>query len=157
MRMKASSYFAVFILILMMVATASLLPMRNLEDKALPLVVAGGIVILTAVQLWRELHIKKDQHEVPEEKQANSGNNSRRLLISIGWVIGATLGVYLLGYLVGIVLFMFSFLRLNGQRWQTSASITAIVIALAYGIFEFVLGYELYRGLIYETIISIMG
>ena len=87
-----------------------------------------------------------------KEEEAADKERSRRTAMAIAWVLGAALGVYLLGFIAAIALFILAYLKRQGRSWQVSLAVAVITSALIYGIFQFALGFELYEGLIYNTI-----
>ena len=152
MKIKASSYFLIFLLIVVAVVIVASLGMPYYESKLLPLIVGGITFVLLAVELWRELHPKDKEAPLTQAEEAADKELFRRTAIAIAWVLGATLGVYLLGFIAAITLFILAYLKKQGRSWQVSLAVAVITSTLIYGIFQFTLGFELYGGIIYNTI-----
>ena len=92
-----------------------------------------------AVELWRELRTKDKSPEVNKEDKAEIQSVAGRTGIAVGWVLGATLGVYLFGFLVAITLFILAYLKQKGWNWKVSIATAVITTALTYGTFQFAL------------------
>ncbi len=152
MRIKASSYFLIFLLVVVAVVLVASLGIQYYESKLLPLLVGGITFVLLAVELCRELRDKGEEAKMKKEEEAEDKELSRRTAMAIAWVLGATLSVYLLGFIAAITLFILAYLKTQGRSWQVSLAVAVITSALIYGIFQFTLGFELYEGIIYNTI-----
>jgi len=53
------------------------------------------------------------------------------------------------GTMLSIALFAFSYLKSQGARWVTAIAFAIITTVLCYVPFELILGFELYRGLVF--------
>lgn len=90
-------------------------------------------------------------HEMtmPIEEVASAATAQKReklMIAAFGALVG---GVILFGFLVTLPVFLILFLRhIAGLRWGTSLLAAIIATAVLFGIFEFVLKAQLYRGLV---------
>ena len=67
------------------------------------------------------------------------------------WIVGCVAGMMLIGILPTIPIFILSYIVINGQRtWLESIFATALVFAFVYVVFEMLLDYELYRGVLFD-------
>jgi len=151
MRMKPGTYFLLFLLALMLATILISLDYDYLEIKLLPLSYSSIIFILAAVQLWREVkqcRAESAVHELPQQ-EIDTKQRRYRLGTAFGWISGFALSIYVLGFLIAIPVFSFSYLKLHKRGWVTSIVYTVIVSALIYVIFEIGLNARLYRGLIF--------
>ncbi len=151
MRIRASSFFLFFVLLLMLVFIVTAVPFQYLESKLLPLTVASIVFVLAAIQLGRETLAKdKSQPAAPTEEleQKSKAREALRLESVLGWVAGYVLGIYLLGFLIAIPLLVLSFLKVRGRRWLTAILVAAVTTFFMY-VFEIGMGVKLYRGLIF--------
>ena len=154
MKIKPSSYVLICLLVVLAVVIFSSLAMPYYESKLLPLIVGGITFVLSAVELWRELRAKDKIEELKQEKEAEiEGGSSHATIAAISWVVGTALGIYVLGFLVALALFIFAYLQQQKRRWQASILTAVITTSLVYVIFERILGFELYQGIIRELII----
>lgn len=64
----------------------------------------------------------------------------RRTGIAIGWIVGFFGAILLLGFPIAVPLFVFLFLKIQGnEKWWFSAVFAAVVWAIFYGLFDYVL------------------
>lgn len=67
------------------------------------------------------------------------------------WIVGCVAGMMLVGILATIPVFILSYILIIGRRsWLESVLVTAIVFAFVYAVFEMLLDYQLYRGVIFD-------
>jgi hypothetical protein len=67
------------------------------------------------------------------------------------WIAGCVAGMMLIGILPTIPIFILFYIVINGRRpWLESLIVTAIVFAFVYVVFEMLLDYRLYRGVIFD-------
>ncbi len=61
----------------------------------------------------------------------------RRTAVACGWILGLFAAVALLGFVVGVPVFVFLYIKLQGKEgWLFSAVFTALVWATFYGLFD---------------------
>lgn len=162
MRIKADSYFAIFLLLLsVVVIILAFTTMKNrIESMAIPIAMGSIILILAAWQLVTEINEgRKEQTKTAagEESKPRDREKTRRLITTVAWIVGGALGIFLLGFYIGITLLVLLYLRVNKRKWLISVAVSAINTALTYLIFEFWLGTALYLGLIYDWISKLLG
>ena len=67
------------------------------------------------------------------------------------WIVGCVAGMMLIGILPTIPIFILSYIVINGRRsWLESIFVTALVFVFVYVVFEMLLDYELYRGVLFD-------
>ena len=72
-------------------------------------------------------------------------------VVQVVWVIGCVAGMMLIGILPTLPLFIFLYMAVNGRRpWLESVVVTAIVFVFVYVVFEILLAYPLYRGVLFD-------
>jgi hypothetical protein len=66
------------------------------------------------------------------------------------WFTGLGVGIYLVGFLITIPLYVIASLMLRGRKpFRTAAIFAASVFAVIWIVFEWLMGYELYRGVLF--------
>ena len=148
MRMKASSLFLMAILGVTAVLFALSLAIPDFDTKAFPTLVAGVILILGAIELRGELAARKDG-EGRGSVLIKGDWHISKIVSTASWILGLPLAVWLLGFRVAIPLFVLSYLRFHGRGWLISIILTVLTTIFLIGIFEFALGVELYKGLVF--------
>lgn len=124
--------------------------------RQLPMLVAGGIVVLATLDLLSRLPgaigqvLRTALGAGFDEPEIELRAAWQREIAQVGWVVAAVAAVVLVGFLVAIPLFVFLYSRLNGSR-STPASVLAAVLATAAValVFELLLDYTLYRGILF--------
>ena len=123
----------------------------DISTKLLPVVIGCIVFVLAAVELYVELVAANKTLAVTQEVPSDETRGEvRRFFSAMGWLIGFFLGIYLLGILLAIPLFIISFLRFRRRGWLISFGLGIIVCVCIYGAFEFALNAPLYRGLIFS-------
>lgn len=71
--------------------------------------------------------------------------------VQIGWMVGCILAMLMIGILPTIPLFIAGYMRISGGRpWIGCALSALIVLVFVTVVFEILLDYELYRGVLFE-------
>ena len=151
MRLKPSTYFVLFLILLMLAIIWISLGNSYLELKLLPLSYSSIILVLAAVQLCREVRQSRADtaaNRLPQQ-EIDTSQRRYRLGSALALISGFALSIYLLGFLIAIAVFSLSYLKLHKRGWIISIVYTVIVLVFVYGIFEFGLNARLYRGLIF--------
>ncbi|MBM3608340.1 MAG: hypothetical protein FJX29_07780 [Alphaproteobacteria bacterium] len=89
-------------------------------------------------------------HEMtmPVEEVASASTAARREKLMLAAFLALVAGVIVLGFLVALPVFLVLFLRyIAGLRWGQSLLAAALATPVLFGVFEYVLKAQLYRGL----------
>jgi len=79
-----------------------------------------------------------------------SAAERRRELWIAAWFTGCTFCIYLFGFVIGIPLFLFAFLKLWGKEsWLLSVVLSGIVLGVVWFSFVYILGVPLHEGIIF--------
>lgn len=158
MRLRPSSYFLFAILLVSLAVVIRSAAFEHIDLKLLPIIVASLIFCLAVIALIRELGKKEEKvTRGPEVESDDIGKveaeeteveKSRYIWVAC-WLAGFALLSYLVGFLISIPLFIFSYLKTNGRGWLVTSVVAGIMLAFVYGIFELALQIELYRGLLF--------
>lgn len=77
----------------------------------------------------------------------------KKQLAGVGWLTLLLAMVFVLGFLVAVPVFVLAFLRLAaGQSYRRSLSLAAGALAFVYGIFVWLLEYDLYNGIVVQLL-----
>ncbi|MCJ7651231.1 MAG: tripartite tricarboxylate transporter TctB family protein [Candidatus Lokiarchaeota archaeon] len=173
--MKKVDASVIFILIIIFVSFGFIyfgraFPFRS---KVIPFLVALFVLFLAIIQILFETipkfkkkeigkidlfnteQVKIKQEKITEEKEwaEKYENKEKRLFDIIKWILILTLGIYLLGFLVTLPIFMFLFYFIKcGYRWTKALGTTFLFWVIIYLVFELFLRAELYRGIILMSI-----
>jgi hypothetical protein len=152
MNVRPSSYFVIATLIFGIGIIIYSLTYPYLESKLLPIIIAGVLLILAAIQLGKELRADgRNGGEAAPEEEAKSYPLVKGAP-SAAWIIGFCLGLYLLGFLVAVPLFVFSYMKSRGRGWAVSVIVPVILTACIYLIFTTFLQVRLSSGLLFDVL-----
>ena len=130
----------------MLLIICSSVTMEYFKSKLIPLVFGSIVFILAAIGLTRELLARGKQDETTAEGEKGRGG-WRIYLVSIAWAAGCGLAISFLGFLIGLPLYIFSYMKVHGVRWFLAIISAVLCAAFCYGV-EFILRIKLYPGLI---------
>ncbi len=143
--------FLLIIMILMVVFSfnysggSKILPLISGAFSAL---IMGFLVIMSfspKIVAWYQNFEKKS---VLSEKTLTKDEKKREISV-IAWLSGCTAMIYLFGFLIGIPLFLFLFLKLWAREsWLLSVVIAAAVLLVVYFTFVYILRVPLHRGML---------
>ena len=146
MKVRGNFYFYIIIMVSMLLIIFSSVGMEYFKSKLTPLTLGGIVFILAAIGLTRELLARGKQEEITTEGEMGRGG-WRMYLISIAWAAGCGLAVSFLGFIIGLPLYIFSYMKVHGVGWFTAIISAVLCLVFCYGI-EFALRIKLYPGLI---------
>ena len=141
MNFPRHSYFTLSLLIIML--SAVIYALRWPYRTSILILILGGIaVILFAVQLCKEVFLEESREKISSGmdvvvSESQKGKEAtKRILVFWGWLVGLSLGIWLIGFLAAMTLFAFLYPLLNGGRWYWSLFIAFLCFAITYGLFE---------------------
>ena len=149
MKLKGSFWVAVFFLALGLFGIIQSLTFRYWESMVLPLGVSIIIFILAAVQVARELLKQREAAAKETAEKSESKIESRRLFLTLGWVSGFCLAIYLFGFYISIPVFAFAYLKWRKRSWLVAIIFAIALLAFSYVVFSIGLKAPLYKGLIF--------
>lgn len=124
--------------------------------KRFPSIVAGTLFVMAAIDLYSRTNlpgcafINAFWGSGFERREMTHNPRARTELALIGWLALAFAGMAVFGILVAMPLYTFLFVWLRSKHPVKQAVIVALaVFAFEYIVFEWLLNYELYRGLIF--------
>ncbi|MBF9033048.1 hypothetical protein HKCCE2091_02260 [Rhodobacterales bacterium HKCCE2091] len=132
------------------------------QTRAIPLGVAGLAILLVLVDLAsqgegavarrirRVISGSGAPSPVPGlDGQAGQRHAARHELAAFGWIAGFLVLAIVTGFYIAIPLYVIAYLRIHGGKPILVAAATGLgLVAVLYGLFEILLGYEVFGGLI---------
>ncbi|MFC2008328.1 tripartite tricarboxylate transporter TctB family protein [Chloroflexota bacterium] len=155
MKVKPSSYSLVAVMVICLLFIGLSLPMEYLTSKLLPLIFGSVGFLLAAIELGKDLTAKgKPASEVPTGDEADAMAEVKvgvsSYLGAVAWIVGFFLGILLLGFVIAIPLFIFSYMVTRGTRWFVALIFAVTTPALIYLVIDAVPGADLYQGLAFR-------
>ncbi|MFH0914788.1 MAG: tripartite tricarboxylate transporter TctB family protein [Chloroflexota bacterium] len=148
-KLSGLAYVYIVIMVIMLVVIIFSLTMPRLSSKLLPIIIGGLVLVLTAFALRQELTRAMPEAAATAEQKdegKKSGGDLKGYLLNGTWLAGFALGIYTLGFLISMPVFVLAYMRWLGTRWRTAGIFAIVTSALIYGIFEQGLDIELHRG-----------
>ncbi len=152
MTLKGSTYFLISLLLLSLIFIVVALTWPFLEDRLLWIMVNSVFLVMVVAQLLKDIR-SRNKGAAPAAIEAGKDTNSKvkmkRFGFAMGWLRGFLLITYLIGFLLSIPLFSFSYVKVHGVGWLKSVVFAILLVAVLYIIFVIGLRVELYRGLLF--------
>lgn len=120
-----------------------------------PMIIISLCGILILVELVRAFitGIKAGSAESGDQEDAEAmSTNSRqaqRFLLTLAWVGGFALLLWLFGFFVGLPLFIFAYVKMHGEKWRWAIILPATMFVIVYVGFGLLLKSPLYEGLLF--------
>lgn len=146
-RLMATTVILTFVLGYLVVGLVTL----DETTRIVPLLAGGATLALLVIDLVRVM-----LGHVPGDSGAPEGGGvgtvrPQRELAAIAFVAGGVALICAVGFLVAIPLYLLASIALLGrQPVKTAATVAAIATLVVYLVFEVLLAYDLYRGLLFE-------
>lgn len=125
--------------------------------RRFPSLVAGVLVILALIDLWSRTRLPGRQLIAAfwgtdfNRREMSYDPTLKAQLGLIAWVVAWFIGMAAIGVLIAMPLFCFLFAWLRSRRPPIqAATVAAVVFVFEYAVFEWLLSYELYRGLLFS-------
>ena len=115
------------------------------EAILLPFIIAGVLSILVVTQLVREFLAKR----MKTDSETRFKITFIPFLQPILWILGILPIIYLLGFVVGIPLYIFLYLKLHKESWLMSIIITSVSAVVVYFGFGVLLHFRFHKGLLF--------
>ena len=124
---------------------SKILPMISGIFSAL---IMGFMVILSFSSKITSWYQKFEKKSVLSERTMKEDEKKREISV-IAWFSGCTVVIYFLGFLVGIPLFLFLFLKMWAKEsWLLSVVLAAAVLVVVYFSFVYILRVPLHGGML---------
>jgi hypothetical protein len=140
------------------VAVGMLIWARTYSETAarFPSMVAVAMIVLALFDVWSRLPLPGRAAVVAfwgagfGRREMDYDPPVRAQVAMLAWVLAGFAGMAVVGILASAAIFVAAFVRFRGGRpLVTAIAVGAAVFAFQYAIFEWLLDYELYRGLLF--------
>ena len=147
--------FMIFLLVIMLLMVftsfsyspgSRMLPMISGIFSAL---LMGFMVLISFSPQIAFFYQKFEKKSVLSEKTLKEDEKKRERSV-FAWFSGCTAIIYFLGFLIGIPVFLFLFLKLWAKEsWLLSVILSTVVLAVVYFTFVYILRVPLHRGMLF--------
>lgn len=152
-KIKPGLYFLIFIVIVSLIFFIDSLSFNSMRSKLLPSIASGLVLVLSAIQLVREIKLSRKKPEEIDAKTTRAREKEESVygnFLSFAWLAGIIAAIYLFGFLISIPVFVFLYLKLHGIRWLPTIISSVATGAGVYLLFVVALQVELYSGLVFR-------
>ena len=131
----------------------------TLRAALFPMVIGSCALLLSIVELLMSLFEtggSEKQQDAMDYKLAENSDaalTKRRTAMAFGWIIGFFLLIVLFGLNIGIVLFVFFYIKIGGkEKWPVAIAVTAGSWLLFWCLFVWLLNTPMPEGLILRAL-----
>jgi hypothetical protein len=151
--MKGGVYIPVVLIVVMGIATAIAAGYPYLQAKIVPMLVGAAILLLSLVQLTKELRGNKKSGPVmklkaEDEEEKREDISPRSFVLEGCWMVGFFFIIYLLGFIGGIGVFTALYAGTHKTRWPIAVGLGFSMAVLSYALFSYTADTELFPGII---------
>ena len=119
------------------------------EARLFPWVIGIPTTVLMFIQTFKE--ISQLRHGTPEDIPSDEKDKDFRAhTFILASMAGFLIMVYVLGFYVGVPLFVFLYLKIKGLGWFRSLGMAAGLTLFIYGVFSLVMSMRLYPGILFS-------
>ena len=158
-KMTGDSYLLIGIMVCALAFGLISLTYPELKTKLVPGTVSGIVFVLAGIQLWKELSQKesgliKSQKPMRDDDFSEAPVGWRENMVGFAWLAGFLAAIYLVGFVISILFFVFLFMKLNRFGWTKSIVTAVLATATIYVVFIVVLRADLFPGIIIEALLA---
>lgn len=126
------------------------------EARLFPWVIGIPATILMAVVVLKENFRRRPaaREDALRPKSAGRHESLRAHVEIIAWMAGFLAMIYLAGFLAGIPLFVFLYLKTNRMTWGRSLALAVEFFIIIYGVFYLGMKMRLFPGWIYTAFLK---
>jgi hypothetical protein len=125
--------------------------------RQLPVLVASGTLVLVVLDILSRLGgkvgglIRSALGAGFHDREMTTEPRWQSELTQLAWVGGSVTSIMLIGILPTVPAFIFMYMLIQGRQDVLSSAIVSLLVLFLVGVlFEFILDYELYKGLIFD-------
>ena len=150
-KINAHCYFLIGLMGIMLFLGIYAFTYPDIQTKLMPIVVCGIGFILSANELRKELSGEKKEVAVNEKREMvedQEGPTVVSYVVGFAWVIGLFISMYLIGFFISTILFVFLYMKTHNQSLLAS-SITAAAMGGAIYLAVVALQMYLFPGILF--------
>lgn len=126
---------------------AKILPLLSGVATSVMMIVLLLMVCSAKIAAWYQ---KFETQSVSSAEVTNNGGKKKEVSV-VAWFSGCVAAIYFLGFMAGIALFLFLFLKVWAKEsWLLSLLSSAVVLGVVYFTFVYILRVPLHEGILFE-------
>lgn len=108
------------------------------------------LLLITSSSKIARWYQKFEDKSVSSTEVSDRQGRKREISV-VTWFSGCIVAIYFLGYMTGVTLLLFLFLRIWGKEsWLLSLLTSAVVMGVVYFAFVYILRVPLHKGILFE-------
>lgn len=108
------------------------------------------LLLITSSSKIARWYQKFEDKSVSSTEVSNSEGKKKEISV-VTWFSGCIVAIYFLGYMTGVTLLLFLFLKIWGKEsWLLSLLTSAVVMGVVYFAFVYILRVPLHKGILFE-------
>jgi len=136
-KMNPHCYFLIGLMAIMLFLGIYAFTYSDIETNLMPIAVCSLGFVLVTTELRKELtgHKKEASDDAENKREMSEDEDEttvRSYFIGFAWVIGLFLSMYLIGFLISTLLFVFVYMITHGRRFLASSITTAVMGGALY-------------------------
>jgi hypothetical protein len=133
-----------YLLLVVCMAAAFVVTLDYPSDaRFFPIIV---ISLCGVVALWE--FVKTYRQKIEKTSEPDKGYR-RKFILTVAWIIAFVLLLWLLGFVVGLTVFAFAYVKVHEKSWRSAIIMPIIMFLMAYVGFGILLQTPLYEGLLF--------
>ena len=151
---KGDLYFIIFAGALLLIFLFSAMGYKPIA-RTVPIILilpALAITVFRLIPNWVGLKTKTYEPLPAAKPGVNPKVQSLKVAGMISWCFALVLGIWLLGFILSVPLFVLSYLKIHREKWPLSLTLCVLVFVFLKGFFTMVLKVHLYQGYIPELL-----
>ena len=151
MRTSRASLYSLLVIIALMLAVLGMsLKLEYFASRLLPMVIGSMVLVLACIELVREIKaeyrlksaVDADKGRIEEQDGIKTSKYARY----VTWLVGFSLAIYLVGFIISIALFVGAYMKRHGATWFSTITTAVIYTIIIYAVFNLALQVDLYKG-----------
>lgn len=151
--MKGGVLIPIVLIVVMVIATGIASGYPYLQAKIVPMLVGVAILLLSVVELIKELRGKKSSRpamklKAEDEEEKREEITPRSFVLEGCWMVGFFFFIYILGFIGGIGVFTALYAGMHRTRWRIAVGLGVFMAVLSYVLFSYTTDTELFPGIV---------
>jgi amino acid transporter len=113
------------------------------DARFFPIIVVSLCGVVALYKLVKTYRQKDEKTPEPDK------GYRRQFIFVVGWIVALVLIIWLLGFVVGLPLYTFAYIKTHEKGWRWAIVLPTMMFLMAYIGFEILLQSPLYEGLLF--------
>jgi hypothetical protein len=145
-----------FLLLLLAVLIAGFVVVVGYPPRArfFPMIVISlcGVIVMGELLKAFIAHLKSGaagRESRGKEESPETGKPQQKTIELLAWISGFALSIWLLGFVIGMPLFMLVYVKMKGEGWRWAIILSVTMFLIVYACFSILLNIPVYEGMLF--------